>query len=537
MKTLNSYFTKSLCLLVMAFASFLTASAEVEYVIVNGFIYELNSDPDDPWGGGTATLFDRDCQWYTDSLDEWYMEYYSIEYEDWNTDSIFYVPSMIGSYPVTCINGGFGGFSDIKTVYIPPTVTRLGRNAFANSSLESIYFIYDGDYNHTEPITFEENHSSPQWNSSQFRNCKRLSRVVFQRPFANISSFMFADCPRLKSVYCDDSYFAPEEMSVDTIGEYAFFNCDSLTHFEIPNSVKVIDEGAFAYCCNLKTINIPDCITSIGDYTFAECHQLQGITLKPSLQSIGQAAFINCHSLTNLDIPDAITTIKGFTFYDCRNLINLNLNNVTTFGERSFAGCNKLTGIDLTKAQDIGEGAFLGGKVFCSVWDQPTNYGHPYISIAYREEQWSFNEGSFKKITLGNDVSVLNDATFAGHVPDTITCMAPLPPTYSRTDGRDLVFSNDAYANSVLCVPQILVNDYREAYGWSRFLNIQGMTIMGSGDVNTDGLLDITDITILIDVLLTGHTDASNLINSDLNGDGIIDISDVVNLIDRVLRN
>lgn len=547
MKTTILNFTKSLSVLLMALFSCLTASAEVqhEYVTVDGFQYELVYDYDNP-SSGYANMIYRDIDWETG-------DFYQIQYDGWNTDSIFYIPSSIGDFPVTNIMGGFGGFKDIKTIHVPPTVINISRYAFAGSSLESIYFVGDYYSNDLAPITFKERDDYfTGWDdygegydttyyqdnhSEAFRGCERLSSVVFERPVKKIAGGMFRDCPQLQSVqFYAPSYFDPDAMSLNSIGDCAFLNCKKLTHFEMPKSVRVIGNGAFAYCTSLETLDISR-ITDIGDYAFADCNLLDGITTSPSLQSIGEAAFINCTSLSNMSIPSTITAVPDYAFYNCGSIAHLDLKNVTTFGDRSFAGCYSLTEIDLSKAQSIGEAAFFGGSIYCVVHDEPNYYG-TILGIGYKEEGWGTAEttlGSLRKITLGENVSHLFDRTFVGHIPDTITCMAPAPPTFSPADNYNWTFSREAYSNTVLCVPKVVVNDYSEAFGWERFVNIVGLTIMGNGDVNGDGHMSIGDVTALIDMLLSVGSDTSNPVNADVNGDGNLSIADVTRLIDMML--
>jgi len=57
------------------------------------------------------------------------------------------------------------------------------------------------------------------------------------------------------------------------------------------------------------------------------------------------------------------------------------------------------------------------------------------------------------------------------------------------------------------------------------------------GDVNHDGQIDITDVTILIDYVLGNTVEFCCPICANVNGDDQIDISDVTALIDKVLGN
>jgi len=56
------------------------------------------------------------------------------------------------------------------------------------------------------------------------------------------------------------------------------------------------------------------------------------------------------------------------------------------------------------------------------------------------------------------------------------------------------------------------------------------------GDVNHDGIIDIIDVTVLIDrVLASKAIDGCCDICADVNDDGVVDIIDVTALIDMVL--
>ena len=61
-------------------------------------------------------------------------------------------------------------------------------------------------------------------------------------------------------------------------------------------------------------------------------------------------------------------------------------------------------------------------------------------------------------------------------------------------------------------------------------------TVTGlQGDVDDNGLVNISDVTALIDYLLNNDASAINLSNADCDGDGLVNISDVTCLIDYLL--
>ena len=53
--------------------------------------------------------------------------------------------------------------------------------------------------------------------------------------------------------------------------------------------------------------------------------------------------------------------------------------------------------------------------------------------------------------------------------------------------------------------------------------------------MNSDGSVNISDVTALIDYLLSGELETFDAVAADVNGDGSINISDVTALIDMLL--
>ena len=83
-----------------------------------------------------------------------------------------------------------------------------------------------------------------------------------------------------------------------------------------------------------------------------------------------------------------------------------------------------------------------------------------------------------------------------------------------------------------LLVPHASIDDYKSANYWYKFAAIEGFDVSEPGDVNGDGGINISDVTSLIDLLLSGGEISAG---ADVNGDGQVNISDVTALIDRLL--
>jgi hypothetical protein len=132
--------------------------------------------------------------------------------------------------------------------------------------------------------------------------------------------------------------------NVTSIGDYAFFNCYSLTNITIPNGVANIYNYAFKNCYSLTSITIPNSVISIGTETFFNCYSLTNITIPNGVANIYNYAFFNCYSLTNITIPNGVANIYNSAFKNCCSLTSITIpNSVISIGTETFSGCYSLT--------------------------------------------------------------------------------------------------------------------------------------------------------------------------------------------------
>ena len=94
----------------------------------------------------------------------------------------------------------------------------------------------------------------------------------------------------------------------------------------------------------IKKVNIGNSVTSIGNYAFYYCNSLSSVVISDSVTSIGDYAFYDCDNLSSVVISDSVTSIGNDAFYDCDNLSSIVIgNSVSSIGSRAFYYCSNLT--------------------------------------------------------------------------------------------------------------------------------------------------------------------------------------------------
>ena len=135
---------------------------------------------------------------------------------------------------------------------------------------------------------------------------------------------------------------------VTSIGDSAFYGCNSLVSIKIPDTVRNIGNNAFSACTSLTSITIPDSVTTIGSCAFSVCSSLISIAIPYGITSIETSTFSHCRSLTSITIPDSVTTIASGAFEDCISLSSITIpNSVTSMGRQAFYDCSTLAAINV----------------------------------------------------------------------------------------------------------------------------------------------------------------------------------------------
>jgi hypothetical protein len=281
------------------------------------------------------------------------------------TNSEVIIPETTNGYPVS--NIGFNAFNyctNLVKVTIPNSITNIEAGAFYGCG---------------------------------------LTNAIIPSSVNSIGSGSFELCLHLTSI----------TIHAADVGNWAFYNCNSLTVADLGDGVKTIGDVAFSGCSKLLNLNFHGNAPRLGTNVFsgdsAMVNYLPGTTnwgttfggLATSLwyppgpfrystnngavtvtryigtggavdvpdaifvwpvKSIGQYAFFNSSNLTSITIANGVKDLGVASFYGCISLTNVYLSNImTNIGPSAFGGCTSLEKITIpSSVTSIEQSAFNG---------------------------------------------------------------------------------------------------------------------------------------------------------------------------------
>ena len=266
---------------------------------------------------------------------------------------------LIGKGITSIPEGTFRDCSSIHDLSIPDEVIRIGQRAFAGcTGLDSITFNAKECMNMNSDSVFEGCDSVRYFMIGE--NVHRFPDSAFTKFNHLIDSFPNLDSLRYVGKWNFSNWRHTGNLDlpscVDTIAEYAFFNCENI--LSLSTNARYIGNNAFANCDRLSQVILIDSVQTIGDSAFLNCDNL--LTVSTNAQSIGYMTFADCDSLLNVHANTQ--SIGRYAFTNCDRLVSVTLgDSVQTLGNGAFSGCFRLNNVSLGEGiSTIGDSAFSG---------------------------------------------------------------------------------------------------------------------------------------------------------------------------------
>lgn len=200
------------------------------------------------------------------------------------------IPPTINSLPVTAIGSYAIENGGVTSIIIPGSVVTIEDDAFDGSSITSIIIP----------------NSVISIGNAAFANCYNLTSVTLGTNLATIGSAAFGSCGSLAAITIP--------ASVSSIGDDPFVGCGSLPAINVaPGNPAYKSVGGVLFSGNMAsliqypagnaatTYTVPASVTSIGEYAFFSCDSLVSVTIGGNVTTIGPDAFAYCTKLVSLN--------------------------------------------------------------------------------------------------------------------------------------------------------------------------------------------------------------------------------------------
>lgn len=233
--------------------------------------------------------------------------------------------------------------SAIKSLEIPESVTEIGDYAFQKTPIETIKIpknvtkigTYAFEDSAVRQIEFGEGCKLTELGDLVFKGCNNLESFVIPSSVTTFGISPFLGCKNIKSITIEKNSDLKRLPSLPSGSE--------ITEFTIPNTIEEISDGAFSGLAKLKKVVIEDNseLKALPSSCFSDCSSLITVDFgkNSKIKTIKSGAFRNCSKLTAIDIPKSVTLIENSAFYNCTSISSVVIPaGVVNIGAKAFYG-------------------------------------------------------------------------------------------------------------------------------------------------------------------------------------------------------
>lgn len=467
--------------------------------------------------------------------------------------------SNIGDYAFasTAISSLTYDLAEVSGKYIFESCKSLEKVTFGPKVQLLPDYIFEGCSALTVVKSEERTNGTPMdIGNSAFFGCNNLAKLTLPEDMVYIGDNAFRGCSSLKS-------FSTSE-SLETIGGGAFSGCVGLTSFTLNEGLKTIGDEAFYGCSNIADFKLPESLDSLGEYAFQDCAALTELTLPANITRLGYGFVSRCNNIIKLVshikeppyngpgqynndageilyVPDGCKPLyrKANAWMDFENIEELSGNDVTARNKLKVADSEVVSGksttlsVELTndikdfvayqfdlivpKGLTIPENA--NGNLDVTIGSRYSNSGQSVTVKKLAVNQYSkVNKYRFVYISLTNNI------TGTGGPLLTLNLQAAnsLSAGNKKASLENILFTQSNGTENAL-----------DKVNFNIFVNVTGLLL---GDANDDNKVTITDAVEVARYIFGNQPEKFNKTAADVNGDGIINISDILGIINIILK-
>ena len=329
---------------------------------------------------------------------------------------------------------------NLKTLYLPPTLKRIDKKAFAYTSLENLFI---EDLSSWCNIDFEYETYNGHHNRYDYS-----SSACPISPFTNL----YINNQLIETLIIPDDVFE--------IPAFAFnnLNCKKVI---IGKNVRNIDIKAF-YQSSLEDLDLGDNTESIWQEAFASCENLKTIRLSPTLSVVAYGSFYGADNISKVYSPN-----EYVPFY-----INQYLSLYDYFAQPAFGysydfyinnGLPENIVVPFSE-KELGDYIFAGAKNVRSVVYEEGLKTTGFLAFCYCE--------NLESVTLPSTLETIGTHFTGCRNLKKLEIRSQIPPERAQGYGSALEIDDYNYMHTTLYVPEESIQLYKESIYWGQFKNI-----------------------------------------------------------------